>query len=282
MNRPKFTLPKEDLTDPVKSSIIPTSSALSFWSQWEAMLPTPEEEMEAMEKRSEELKERIQEISEMLEKMETVLKNDLSEEERSEILEKRESYQVLLESFEADLQTIKVQKKTVSTLYDEEKDDDEANDEFLKQLPTLFATSYISASKKLEDVNAVVDKISRVILPEECIECGLVVKDEKNRKKWVQHFHFIHYPEFSKIRPVLCIDCLTKLYEVDEEIKEIHFTETEDKLPCKRGTKLYSSVIDKKYSLFLQKMKKYDEKEKENFISEVKSLIKTSETSFKL
>lgn len=282
MNRPKFTLPKDEV-DTTKSSIIPANcSTLSFWSQLEAMLPTPEEEMEAMEKRSVELKEHIQEISEVLQRMEIALKNDLSEEEKSEILEKQESYQVLLESFEADLQTIKIQKKTVATLYDEEKDDDEANEEFLKQLPSLFATSYISATKKLEDVNTVVDKISRVILPEECIECGLIVKDEKNRKTWVQHFHFVHYPEFSKIRPVLCINCFTKFRETNEEIKDISFTEIEDKIPCKKGTKLYSSIIDKEYSLFLQKMKKYDEKEKENFISEVKSLTKISETSFKM
>jgi hypothetical protein len=234
-----FTLNDSEKNDENKPNTINTLVP-SFFSlnQFLSFIPTPEEELEEIEKDDKILQERITEAEESLQKIETRMKTH--PEETEELQEKWNFINSLLESFEYDLKYNKVHKKSLTNLY-YENDDDIANQEFSNQLPELFATTFISTKKKMEDVNQIVNKLKKDSIKaiEECIYCNQILKDEKGRKISKQHFH-LNKENFIYYHPVICIDCLETLYPENS----IVFKEEDHEDCCKKGSKIYSNQLN--------------------------------------
>jgi len=233
------------------------SSQTNFLSQFLACIPSPEEELEELDKDNTTLQEKIKEAEESLKLIEDRMKTHPDESE--ELKDQWEFINSLLESFEYDLKYNKAHKKSLTNLYYEE-DDDTANQEFTSQLPELFATTFISTKKKMEDVNQIVNKLKKDSIKaiEECIYCNLVLKDDKGRKTSKQHFH-LNNDSFLYYHPVICIDCV-KIIVPDFTIE---FKEEEYEGCCKKGSKIYSNILTNDYPCFNEYIAKLKIKEKE-------------------
>lgn len=253
----------------------------NFWDSILDMLPTPEEEIKNMIKDEEKLEELIKETKEVLEKIEIALLN--SQDECNEELQSLKShYTSLLETFESELQFTKFQHKSMDNILKSEDSDEELN------IPELLANSIVSTRKKMEDVNDVVksiEKNSKKNRIEECIYCFTTVKDEHGRKASVKHIHINNkFAEtFKKYKPVICMDCFDKNIKTELISKDEIIFEDEDKIvdsTCKKGSKIYSYELKKEISsnlpMFEEKIKKYVELEKNNFLNSLKSEEKKS------
>ena len=261
------------------SSLVLKSFNLGF--DFFSLFPTPEEEIEEMEKDEVILKEKIKEAEENLELVTERMKSH--PEEIENLQEKWELIHNLLESYEYDLKYNTVHKKSLTNIYFEESDE-KAEENFSNQLPELLATSIFSSKKKMEDVNTIVKKTekkanTRII--EECIICELVLKDDKGRKTSKQHFHFVELEGvnldfFEHYKPVICIDCIKKIdeenifqfkNEPNDELKESE-EELEEKISfdkdcCKKGLKIFSNNLSGNYPILIPYFEKIIQKEKE-------------------
>jgi len=254
-----FTLDSNESTETHKPTTVLKlfSSQTNFLSQFLACIPSPEEELEELDKDNTTLQEKIKEAEESLKLIEDRMKTHPDESE--ELKDQWEFINSLLESFEYDLKYNKAHKKSLTNLYYEE-DDDTANQEFTSQLPELFATTFISTKKKMEDVNQIVNKLKKDSIKaiEECIYCNLVLKDDKGRKTSKQHFH-LNNDSFLYYHPVICIDCV-KIIVPDFTIE---FKEEEYEGCCKKGSKIYSNILTNDYPCFNEYIAKLKIKEKE-------------------
>jgi hypothetical protein len=254
-----FTLDSNESTETHKPTTVLKlfSSQTNFLSQFLACIPSPEEELEELDKDNTTLQEKIKEAEESLQLIEDRMKTHPDESE--ELKDQWEFINSLLESFEYDLKYNKAHKKSLTNLYYEE-DDDIANQEFTSQLPELFATTFISTKKKMEDVNQIVNKLKKESIKaiEECIYCNLVLKDDKGRKTSKQHFH-LNNDSFLYYYPVICIDCV-KIVVPDFTIE---FKEEEYEGCCKKGSKIYSNILTNDYPCFNEYIEKLKIKEKE-------------------
>jgi hypothetical protein len=270
-----FKLDSEDLEESDKSSksndfksttILTTffSNQTNFLNQFLACIPSPEEELEELDKDNTTLEEKIKEAEESLQSIEERIKTH--PEDSEELKDHWEFINSLLESYEYDLKYNKVHKKSLTNLYYEE-DDDTANKEFTSQLPELFVTTFISTKKKMEDVNQIVDKLKKDSIKaiEECIYCNVILKDDKGRKTSKQHFH-LNNESFLYYHPVICVECI----KIVIEDFSIEFKEEEYEGCCKKGSKIYSNILINDYSCleeYITKLKiKEKEKNKENIM----------------
>lgn len=255
-------------------------------SLWNALFPTPEEEMNNLSEEEHEIQEKIEEISDVLEKLHIFLINeDLPDEEKKQLQDKEEYYLSLLDSFNSDMKTIAVQKKAVKTYLGkdfEEMDSEEeekVTEEFESHIPSLLLTSFASTYKKMEDINSVVDRVkkeSKSYIPEECIECKCITKEKNNRKNDIPHYHFVgkEYSIWTVLRPVLCFNCAEKL-ELSIPEKE----ELLDLVPCKKGSRQLSKEIIDKIEILQEKLEKYNTFEDEKFLDDIKNTMKNEKTS---
>jgi len=281
----------EDL-DNIKSKSLVKYEEKNFWDRFLDMLPTPEEEIENMIKDEEKLEELIKETKEVLEKIDNSLNSsdssDLIQDDITELENMKSHYTSLLETFESELQCTKVQHKSMNTILNSE----DSNDEFETNIPELLANSIVSTRKKMEDVNDVVKSIEKIAKKnriEECIYCFTILKDECGRKTSLKHVHINndYVNTFKKYKPVICIDCINKYCDLEEIPKEFKDVDNFEKLDsenlestCKKGSKIYSYELKKDLSsnfhIFDEKIKKYVELEKNDFINKVKSEEKKS------
>lgn len=275
-----FTLTSDDVEDSqssnsLKNSLIVKSFNLGFnFELLSSMFPTPEEEIEEIEKDEEILKEKIKEAEENLELINERIKSHPNEAD--ELQEKWELIHNLLESFEYDLKYNNVHKKSLTNIYFEESDE-KAEETFSTQLPELLATSIFSSKKKMEDVNTIVKKTeNKTVIRkiEECIYCELILKDDKGRKTSKQHYHFVELEGvnldfFEYYKPVICVDCIKK---IDENNRFQFNPESEDKSEdktsinescCKKGLILYSNNLSGNYPILIPFFEKIIQKEKE-------------------
>ena len=265
-----FTLKEENIetVNPKHSSIIPFLS--SGLEQFFAQFPTPEEEIEELNKDEEILNEKIKEAEENLKAIEERIQSH--SEEAEELQEKWELVHNLLESYEYDLKYNIAHKKSLNNIYFEE-DDEKAEENFSNQLPELLATSIFSSKKKMEDVNKIVkktEKSSTVRIIEECIYCECILKDDKGRKTSKQHFHFeklegINLDSFLYYKPVICVECIQILdKETNQELGE-RFAESssDSENCCKKGSTVYSNNLSGNYPILIPYFEKIIEKEKE-------------------
>jgi hypothetical protein len=257
-----FKLDLEDLEDSSESSkptniVTLFSSQTNYLSQFLSFIPSPEEELEELDKDNNTLEEKIKEAEESLRAIEDRLKTH--PEETDTLQSQWDFISSLLESYEYDLKYNKVHKKSLTNLYYEE-DDDTANQKFTNQLPELLATTFVSTKKKMEDVNQIVNKLKKdSIKPiEECIYCHTILKDDKGRKTSKQHFH-LNNDSFIYYHPVICIDCIKIL------IKDFsyEFKEEDHEGCCKKGSKIYSNILINDYPCFNEYIAKLKIKEKE-------------------
>jgi hypothetical protein len=229
----------------------------NFLSQFLACIPSPEEELEELDKDNTNLEEKIKEAEESLQAIEERMKTH--PEDSEELQTQWDFINSLLESFEYDLKYNKAHKKSLTNLYYEE-DDDAANQEFTNQLPELLATTFISTKKKMEDVNQIVNKLKKDSIKaiEECIYCHLVLKDDKGRKTSKQHFH-LNNDNFIYYHPVICVECINSF----SEFESIEFKEEEHEGCCKKSSKIYSNILTNHYPCFDEYVAKLKMKEKE-------------------
>jgi hypothetical protein len=275
-----FTVDTEDseesnsLKNSLGNSLILKSFNLGFnFELLSSMFPTPEEEIEEIEKDEEILKEKIKEAEENLELVTERMKSN--PEEIENLQEKWELIHNLLESYEYDLKYNTVHKKSLTNIYFEENDD-KAEENFSNQFPELLATSIFSSKKKMEDVNTIVKKTekkttTRII--EECIYCELVLKDDKGRKTSKQHFHFVdlegvNLDFFEYYKPVICVDCIKKIdenivFQFNNELQESEEELSFDNDCCKKGLKIFSNNLSGNYPILIQYFEKIIQKEKE-------------------
>ena len=257
-----FTLESEDSSESSKSSkhsnvLTLFSSQTNYLSQFLSFIPSPEEELEELDKDNNTLEEKIKEAEESLQAIENRLKTHPDE---SETLQSQWDFiSSLLESYEYDLKYNKAHKKSLTNLYYEE-DDDTANQQFTSQLPELLATTFVSTKKKMEDVNQIVNKLKKdSIKPiEECIYCHTIIKDDKGRKTSKQHFH-LNNDSFLYYHPVICVECIKII------IKDFsyEFKEDEHENCCKKGSKIYSNNLINEYTELEEYIAKLKVKEKE-------------------
>lgn len=258
-----FKLDLEQSSEDLKESSKPTniltlfSKQTNFLGQFLSFIPSPEEELEELDKDNNTLEEKIKEAEESLRAIEDRLKTH--PEETNTLQSQWDFISSLLESYEYDLKYNKVHKKSLTNLYYEE-DDDTANQQFTNQLPELLATTFISTKKKMEDVNQIVNKLKKdSIKPiEECIYCHIILKDDKGRKTSKQHFH-LNNDSFLYYHPVICVDCINSF----PELNSIEFKEEEHEGCCKKGYKIYSNILTNDYPCFNEYITKLKIKEKE-------------------
>jgi hypothetical protein len=258
------------------SNILSTlfSPQTNYLSQFFACIPSPEEELEELDKDNTILQDKIKETEESLQAIEERMKN--YPEETEELKIQWDFINSLLESYEYDLKYNKVHKKSLTNLYYEE-DDDTANQEFTNQLPELLASTFISTKKKMEDVNQIVNKLKKESIKaiEECIYCHLVLKDDKGRKTSKQHFH-LNNESFLYYHPVICVECINSF----PELKSIEFKEEEHEDCCKKGSKIYSNILTNHYPCLDEYITKLKIKEKEKTQENIK--IKPEKNIFDL
>jgi hypothetical protein len=263
-----FTL--KDDSDRSNHSSKPSTTLTTFFSQnnylnqFLSFIPSPEEELEELDKDNTLLEEKIKEAEDSLQQIESRMKT--YPEESEDLQEQWDFINSLLESYEYDFKYNKAHKKSLTNLYYEE-DDDVANQEFTNQLPELLVTTFVSTKKKMEDVNQIVNKLKKDSIKsvEECIYCNLIIKDDKGRKVSKQHFHLTN-DSFQYYHPVICIDCIkTVVKDFSYEFKE-----EEHEGCCKKGSKIYSNNLTNQYielEEYTTKLKiKEREKNKENIM----------------
>lgn len=263
-----FTL--NDESDESSKSSKPSTALTTFFgqnnylNQFLAFIPSPEEELEEIDKDNNLLEEKIKEAEDSLHQIESRMKS--YPEEAEDLQEQWDFINSLLETYEFDLKHNKAHKKSLTNLYYEE-DDTIANQEFTNQLPELLATTFVSTKKKMEDVNQIVNKLKKdsIKAVEECIYCQLILKDDKGRKTSKIHFH-LNNELFIYYHPVICIDCI-KIVIKDFSYE---FKEEEHEGCCKKGSKIYSNNLTNQYielEEYISKLKiKEKEKNKENIM----------------
>lgn len=256
----------------------------SFIEKLLNFLPTPEDEFENMKKDEEVILKQIDEIKEVIDKIDLRLNDIKNLEDSSEFEElsnKKEYYITLLETYEADFEYTKAQKKSLGYLINEDDED------FEDQLPELLANTFVSTKKKMEDVNSVVKMLELQIKKnkiEECIECGLQFKDEQGRKTSLKHFHLEGFEDLKKYKPIICLECFNcykngiKDIKI-EDIKDIEFEEelsSDSKDLCKKGSKIFNSKNILNITEFKEKGKKFNDLENKEFIENIKNEGKKS------
>jgi hypothetical protein len=264
----------------------------NFLEKMLSFLPTPEEELENVKKDEESLTSQVNELKQCIEKINIRLEEikESSDSEEFEVLNnKKEQYSSLLDTYEADLSYASAQKKSLGYLID---DTEEGDEKFEAQLPELFANTYVSTKKKMEDVNSVVNILelqAKKNKIEMCIECDATFRDENGRKTSLKHFHLEGFEDLKKYKPILCIDCFQAfkcskngLKCANEELKNIEFEEDNsdgsngsDGL-CKRGNKIFNSKNILNSPEFKEKGKKFVDLENQDFVENIRNKGKKS------
>lgn len=274
MSKPKF---KFEDSSSQKNSIVKYEPE-SIWDKLMNILPSPEDELETMKQDQVKFKELIEETKEVIQKIENKLLEDPSD---SNLIQKLEYHNQMLETFEAELQCTKVQCNSLDKMLKEE--DSENDDAFNESLPELIANSIVTSRKKMEDVNSVVKSIenkSRKNRIEECIICEVSIKDDKGRKASIRHLHLPGFETFTKYKPVICVECFKKENILDVDIPEVF--EIDSEFACKKGNKIYSMELEEEIPEFKEKAKKLIDLESKNFIESIKIEEKSSFFSFKI
>jgi hypothetical protein len=265
---------KEDKEVSSVSSLIvkdKKDTSLSFLDEFLKFLPTPEEEMEENKRDEAFLNEKIKELNDTL----TVIEEKMianGEENITELRSKWDMIESVLEMYEIELENVKVHKKSIQYFMNE---DDE---EFENQLPEVILSSIFSTQKKMKDVDVAIDSIKTVKEKriEECIYCEKILKDDKGRKTSKTHFHFNSEinKKFMYSKPVLCLECAQNILkdETPNFTEEIVVDNPDD--CCKKGNKIFSSILDKDYPELNIYFQNFQNKEKEKYI---KSLRKSDE-----
>lgn len=277
---------RESLDDKESQSydIVLKSQSCNFWDNF--MLPTPEQQIEAMIKDEEKLEELIKDIKDVLIKIEEAekLKDYESEESKDSIESVKNHYTSLLEEFENELQCIKVQHKSMNIILDENYDSE--NDDFEKNIPELIANFMVSSEKKIKEVNDVVktiEKKSKNNRIEECIQCFAIIKDHQGRKTSIEHIHLNDklFDSFKKYKPVICLECFKELNPIIN-IDNIKESTIDSENVCKKGSKIYSKELLEEIPAFIEKYNKYIKLENEEFINSIKIEEKKSFFDFKI
>jgi hypothetical protein len=254
----------------VSSIICKNSGSLSFLDEFLKFLPTPEEEMEENQRDEAFLKEKIKELNDTL----TIIEEKMianGEENIKELRSKWDMIESVLEMYETELENVKIHKKSIQYFMNEE------DEEFENQLPEVILSSIFSTQKKMKDVDVTIDIIKTVKEKriEECIYCEKILKDDKGRKTSKTHFHFNSEinKKFMYSKPVLCIDCAQNILKEDSpKFTEEDIDNSDD--CCKKGNKIFSSILDKDYPELNPYFQNFQNKEKEKYI---KSLRKSDE-----
>jgi hypothetical protein len=259
-----------------------SSQSENFFEKILSFLPTPEEELENVKKDEESLTNQVYELKNCIEKINARLEEikDSSESEEFEVLNnKKEQYVSLLDTYESDLSYASIQKKSLGFLID---DTEEGDEKFEAQLPELFANTYVSTKKKMEDVNSVVNILelqAKKNKIEICIECDATFRDEHGRKSALKHFHLEGFEDLKKYKPILCLDCFQVFKYSNEELKNIEFEEDlsgESEELCKRGSKIFNSKIILNSPELKEKGKKFVDLENQDFIENIRNEGKKS------
>jgi hypothetical protein len=267
-----------------------SSQSQNFIEKMLSFLPTPEEELENVKKDEESLTNQVNELKQCIEKINIRLEEikESSDSEEFEVLNnKKEQYSSLLDTYEADLSYASVQKKSLGYLID---DTEEGDEKFEAQLPELFANTYVSTKKKMEDVNSVVNILelqAKKNKIEICIECDATFRDENGRKTSLKHFHLEGFDDLKKYKPILCLDCfmdyknglkgVLKLQNTD--LKNIEFEEDNSDGSnelCKRGNKIFNSKNILNSPELKEKGKKFFELENQEFVENIRNEGKKS------
>jgi len=254
---------------------------LNSWESLFAMIPTPEQECENIDKESSILEEKIQElkniiciIEDKIKELSVVTDIEKDPEEISGLLSKKEQYISILETYESDLSYNSIHKKSLGFLINDTPEDDE---KFQSQIPTLLANTYISTKKKMEDVNSLVDILtaeSKNRKIEQCIECKIMIKDKDGKKTALKHFHFTNFNTLEHHLMTLCVDCANKI----EGLQNMIFCEDsiENSYICKRGKNILSCSIEKENEYLTSKFKEIQEIEGKMFIENINKDSKKS------
>lgn len=246
------------------SSLIVKNSGISFLDEFLKLLPTPEEEMEENQRDESFLNEKIKELNDTL----TIIEEKMITypDDIEELRSKWDMIESVLETYETELENVKVHKKSIQYFMNE---DDE---EFENQLPEVILSSIFSTQKKMKDIDVTIGIINKVKEKqiEECIYCEKILKDDKGRKTSREHFHFNSDTDgkFIHYKPVLCLEC-SEIILKDETPK---FIEEKELNCCKKGNKIFSSILDKNYPQLDIYIQKFQNKEKEKY---VKTLCKS-------
>jgi hypothetical protein len=234
-----------------KKEIIPTN----FWDLILSSLPTPEEEIETMEKDESVISENIKELQEILSKIQEALSSDDISEEDKEVLKGRYvQYETLLDTYSSDLTCTSIQKKALTTLL---KDDELEDEKLEKEFPSMLATSIFSTKKKMEDVNSIVDIIEtkeKKNKVEICVECNATVKDDKGRKSSIQHYHFPKDLSTKKYKPVVCFKCIKTSENINLEYEFKPDKSDEINEICQKGSTVYSCTLSEEIPYLKEKI----------------------------
>ena len=259
-----FKVDVEDTQTPVEKTKIVKYEEKNLWEGLFAMIPSPEEEFENIDKESGLLKEKIEELKDAIKKLERRI-SEINDEEILEFLQnQKEQYISILETYESDLSYNSVHKKSLRFLINDTEEDDE---KFQSQIPALLANTYVSTKKKMEDVNSVVKILEdetkhRKI--EQCMECQTIIKDKDGRKTMLKHFHFTNFDTLEHHVLTICIDCAQKI----DELQSIIFNEdtTESSYICKKGKHILSCSVEKESPYLTSKFKALQEIEGKMFV----------------
>jgi len=252
------------------TSLITKKSSLSFLDNFLKLLPTPEEEMEEYLKNEIFLTEKIKELNDTLSIIEEKMINNV--EDIDDLRSKWDMIETVLETYETELENIKIHKKSIQYFINEE------DEEFENQIPEVILSTIFSTHKKMKDVDFTVDiiKKDKEKQIEECIYCERILRDDKGRKTSREHFHLNNekFKNFIYYKPVLCLEC-SQIILKDESpnfIDENVIINCDD--CCRKGTKIFSSNLDMNYPKLEIYLQKIQNKEKEKHI---KSLCKSDE-----
>jgi hypothetical protein len=269
-----FKSDEDDNQNPSEKTKIIKYDGASSWESIFSMIPTPEEEFENIDKESDLLREKIEELKDVIQKIEKRV-SEIEDIETIEILNnQKEQYISILETYESDLSYNSVHKKSLKFLINDTPEDDE---KFQSQIPTLLANTYVSTKKKMEDVNSVVQLLetkTKNNKVESCMECNIMIKDDKGRKTLLKHFHFTNFDSLEHHMLTICIDCAQKI----EELQPIIFTEdtSESEYICKKGKHILSCSIEKESDYLTSKCKALQEIEGKMFVENLKKDSKKS------
>jgi hypothetical protein len=281
MSKLKFLFDIEDEGEEKETTLTNYNNS-NFLENLLSFLPTPEEELENVKKDEQSLTNQVHELKSCIEKISARLEEikESSESEEFEVLNnKKEQYVALLETYEADLSYATVQKKSLGFLID---DTDEGDEKFEAQLPELFANTYVSTKKKMEDVNSVVNILelqAKKNKIEICIECDATFRDENGRKTSLKHFHLAGFEDLKKYNPILCLDCFNTLKPLNNDLKNIEFEEDlSDGFNelCKRGNKIFNSKNILNSPELKEKGKKFVDLENQEFVENIRNEKKKS------
>jgi hypothetical protein len=269
-----FKVDIEDIQTPVEKTKIVKYDIASSWEGLFAMIPSPEEEFENIDKESGLLKEKIEELKDVIQKIEKKV-SEIDDVETIEFLNnKKKQYISILETYESDLSYNAVHKKSLRFLINDTSEDDE---KFQSQIPALLVNTYVSTKKKMEDVNSLVQLLETKTKNnkiEECMECQAVIKDKDGRKTMLKHFHFTNFDTLEHHCMTICIDCAQKV----EELQPMIFNEDsiESNYICKKGKHILSCSVEKESLYLTSKFKVLQEIEGKMFVENLNKDSKKS------